>query len=216
MDIPKVDKAIFGTRDDPLRISRQRNGEHIILKKKNYRTKQVKTTNTTRLTLCPAKSIVQGDDDDDDDGPAPPTPIFPSALPFTPETTALTSHPFNVLSKLPLTSPLPSGVNATLYTLSLCPRSCSSSCPVTTSQIRTTLSSDPAATYRESGEMATEVMPESRLDPTLSATADVPGPVVVVLLREGAEGEEGEGTVSTFVREVFCAAEEDERGEPDG
>jgi len=63
--------------------------------------------------------------------------------------------------------------------------------------------------------MATEVMPESRLDETLSAAADVPGPVVV--LREDAEGEEGEGTVRTLVREVFCAADEDGRGgEPEG
>lgn len=33
IDIPEVNKAVFGTRDDPRRISRQRNREYIILKK---------------------------------------------------------------------------------------------------------------------------------------------------------------------------------------
>ena len=49
-----------------------------------------------------------------------------------------TSQYLSVLSKLPLTSPRASGVNATLYTLSLCPRSLSNNSPVRASQIRTT------------------------------------------------------------------------------
>ena len=49
-----------------------------------------------------------------------------------------TSQYFSVLSKLPLTNPRASGVNATLYTLSLCPRSLSNNSPVRASQIRTT------------------------------------------------------------------------------
>ena len=49
-----------------------------------------------------------------------------------------TSQYFRVLSKLPLTNPRPSGVNATPYTLSLCPRSLSNNSPVRASQIRTT------------------------------------------------------------------------------
>lgn len=89
--------------------------------------------------------------------------FFPLTLPFAdPDPfSPLTSQYFNVLSKLPLTRPFPSGVNATLYTLSRWPRNRSTSCPLLTSHIRTTVSSEPAATHRPSGEMATLVTPAS-------------------------------------------------------
>ena len=49
-----------------------------------------------------------------------------------------TAQYFSVLSKLPLTNPCPSGVNATLHTRCVCPRSVSSNSPVRASQTRAT------------------------------------------------------------------------------
>ena len=87
-----------------------------------------------------------------------------SALILAPsEARTLTSQYFKDLSRLPLTRPFPSGVNATLYTLSLWPRSRSSRVPDATSHIRTMLSKLPAATNVASGEIVTEVTPASLL-----------------------------------------------------
>ena len=83
--------------------------------------------------------------------------IIPCALP--------NSHILIVLSKLPLTKDLPSGANATEYTLSLwpsiCPSSLSTSIPVRVSHTLTLLSSEPAATKSPFGDIATVVTPSS-------------------------------------------------------
>ena len=81
----------------------------------------------------------------------------------------LTSQSFKVLSQLPLTRPFPSGVNATLYTLPLCPRSRSTRAPVATSHIWTTpLCREPAAMNWPLGDMDTELTPASLLSETLT------------------------------------------------
>ena len=71
------------------------------------------------------------------------------------------SQSFKDLSKLPLMILFPSGVKATLYTLSRWPRRESSKIPEETSHIRITESRLPAATMEPSGEMDTEVTPAS-------------------------------------------------------
>ena len=71
----------------------------------------------------------------------------------------LTSQYFTDLSRLPLTRPFPSDMNATLYMPSLWPCSRSSKRPDATSHIRTILSKLPAATRVASGEMVTDETP---------------------------------------------------------
>ena len=88
-----------------------------------------------------------------------------------PAASTLTSQYFTDLSRLPLTRPLPSNVNATLYMLSLWPCSCSSRAPVATSHIRTMASKLPAATRAAFGEIVTDETPVgwgSSLWPTVS------------------------------------------------
>ena len=170
--VPELNPAIFGTGNDPLPVVRNGNRENIVLQPSDQLTGSY-VRKRVQGTLCPVKFIVHwlllspffttapcpGVP-----GPVAPLPppgpsfLFPLGT-FNP----LTSQNFNVLSKLPLTSPLPSGVKATLYTLSRCPRSRSTRTPVATSHIRTTVSREPAATNCPLGEMATEVTPASLL-----------------------------------------------------
>src|SRR6266404_997204 len=173
--VPELHTAILGTGYDPLSIMRYRHTKDIVLD--HTQRHRLNMKNRRNRTLCPRKFIVHAAD-----------ALSPSFL-----TTELllgrstgrrpvrgsrfgafannlpTSQYLSVLSRLPLTIPSPSGVNATLYTLSLCPLRRSISWPVATSHMRTVLSREPAATRRPSGEIATLVTPESAVSVSRSA-----------------------------------------------
>jgi hypothetical protein len=118
-------------------------------------------------TLWPQKSIVHGTTDLslELDGPdkVGVGVAFSGLLLTLPAASTLTSQYFTDLSRLPLTRPFPSDVNATLYMLSLWPCSRSSRVPVAMSHIRTMASKLPAATRVPLGEIATDITPESSL-----------------------------------------------------
>ena len=122
-------------------------------------------------TLWPRKSIVHGTTDlsleldGPDKGGVGVT--FSGLLLALLAASTLTSQYFTNLSRLPLTRPFPSDVNATLYTLSLWPCSRSSRAPVATSHIWTMGSTLPAAIRAPSGEIVTHATPEP-LEPSLS------------------------------------------------
>ena len=136
--VPELNSAVLRPAHDPLPVVRHSDRQHIVLRQ-TVRSSPA-PSNQTR-TLCPVKSIVHA--------LRFPTSFFPFSAsrfdgpgelgrPPGPLARRETSQYFSVLSKLPLTNPRASGVNATLYTLSLCPRSLSNSSPVRASQIRTT------------------------------------------------------------------------------
>ena len=114
-------------------------------------------------TLWPTKSIVHGTTDISLELGGPVKVgvgvAFSGLLLALHAASTLTSQYFTDLSRLPLTRPFPSNVNATLYILSLWPCSRSSRVPVATSQIRTKVSK-PAATRVASGEIVTDQTPE--------------------------------------------------------
>jgi len=116
-------------------------------------------------TLWPTKSIVHETTDLslELDGPdrVGLGVAFSGLLLALPAASTLTSQYFTDLSRLPLTRPFPSDVNTTLLMLSLWPCSRSSRVPDATSHIRRMLSKLPAATRVASGEIVTDVTPDS-------------------------------------------------------
>ena len=123
-------------------------------------------------TLWPTKSIVHGTTkvSPELDGPDKVGVVvtLSSLLSALPAASTLTSQNFTDLSRLPLTRPFPSDVNATLYMPSLWPWSRLSRVPDATSHIRTMVSKLPAATRVASGEKVTDVTPGSFVSLTVS------------------------------------------------
>ena len=120
-------------------------------------------------TLWPTKSIVHGTTELslEQDGPdkVGVGVALSSLLWALPAASALTSQYFTDLSRLPLTRPFPSDVNATLHMPSLWPCSRSRRAPDATSHIRTVESKLPAATRVASGEIVTDLTPKSWVSP---------------------------------------------------
>src|SRR5690349_9782546 len=109
--VPELDAAVLGSRHDPVGVGGEGDGKNKVLAEARYvSTTMNRTTETAlhwSLTLCPSKVLTQ----------RPPLGPLPPCGPRTDES----SHILMVLSRLPLTSSLPLGEKATLYTLSLWP-----------------------------------------------------------------------------------------------
>ena len=169
-----MDAAVLGARHYPPIVRWYGNRKNVILWNIQW-VRDHFDNNPFCFTLWPTKSIVHGEiaglsmEVDRRDKVGVDLRVAFSALLLAPsEARTLTSQYFKDLSRLPLTRPFPSGVNATLYTLSLWPRSRSSRVPDATSHIRTMVSKLPAATRVASGEKVTDVTPGSFVSLTVS------------------------------------------------